>query len=65
MLQPFRNLKKWMDEACLIFYTVKNGGKLLDLEHSLIYEPDNAWTCLTDGTYKYIYFTFDGRTSIV
>jgi len=32
----------------------------LDLEHSRIYEPDNAWTCLTDGTHKYIYFTLTG-----
>ena len=29
----------------------------LDLEHALIYEPDNAWVALTDATYKYIYFT--------
>ncbi len=35
--------------------------KQLDLEHSRIYEPGNAWTCLTDGTFKYIYFTLTGE----
>ena len=38
--------------------------KQLDLEHSLIYEPDNAWTCLTDGTHKYIYFTLTGEQQL-
>jgi arylsulfatase A-like enzyme len=38
--------------------------KQLDLEHSRIYEPDNAWTCLTDGTYKYIYFTLTGEQQL-
>ena len=36
----------------------------LDLEHSRIYEPDNAWTCLTDGTHKYIYFTLTGEQQL-
>lgn len=38
--------------------------KILDLEHGLIYEPDNAWTCLTDGKYKYIYFTLTGEQQL-
>ena len=38
--------------------------KQLDLEHARIYEPDNAWTCLTDGTYKYIYFTLTGENQL-
>jgi len=36
----------------------------LDLEHARIYEPDNAWTCLTDGSYKYIYFTLTGEQQL-
>ncbi len=39
----------------------KEWRKLLELEHARIYEPHNAWTCLTDGTYKYIYFTLTGE----
>jgi arylsulfatase A-like enzyme len=38
--------------------------KQLDLEHSRIYEPDNAWTCITDGSYKYIYFTLTGEDQL-
>jgi choline-sulfatase len=34
---------------------------ILDLEHSLIYEPDNAWVALTDGQYKYVYYTLTGQ----
>ena len=37
---------------------------ILDLEHSQIYEPDNAWICLTDGKYKYIYFTLTGQQQL-
>jgi arylsulfatase A-like enzyme len=37
---------------------------ILDLEHSRIYEPDNAWVSLTDGTYKYIYFTLTGQQQL-
>ena len=44
------------------------GGKkwrhVLDLEHSQIYEPDNAWVALTDGKYKYIYFTLTGEEQL-
>lgn len=36
----------------------------LDLEHARIYEADNAWTCLTDGTYKYVYFTLTGENQL-
>lgn len=34
------------------------------MEHSLIYEKDNAWVALTDGKYKYIYFTFTGEEQL-
>lgn len=36
----------------------------LDLEHSQVYEPDNAWTALTDSRYKYIYFTLTGQEQL-
>ena len=37
---------------------------ILDLEHSQIYEKDNAWVALTDGQYKYIYFTLTGKQQL-
>ncbi|MCK4999268.1 MAG: arylsulfatase, partial [Anaerohalosphaera sp.] len=37
----------------------KNWRKLLDLEHSAIYWKGNSWVALTDGRYKYIYFTLN------
>jgi len=42
----------------------KPGRKILDLEHSQIYEKDNAWVALTDGRYKYIYFTLTGQQQL-
>lgn len=36
----------------------------LDLEHGWTYEKDNAWVALTDGTYKYIYFTLSGNEQL-
>jgi arylsulfatase A-like enzyme len=36
----------------------------LDLEHAQIYEKDNAWVGLTDGKYKYIYFTLTGQEQL-
>lgn len=42
----------------------KKWRKMLDLEHSQIYEPDNAWQALTDGRYKYIYFTLTGEEQL-
>lgn len=42
--------KKWRDQ--------------LDLEHAQIYEKDNAWVALTDGKYKYIYFTLTGEEQL-
>jgi hypothetical protein len=38
--------------------------RILDMEHSQIYEPDNAWVALTDGRYKYIYFTLTGEEQL-
>jgi len=34
--------------------------KVLDLEHGSCYWKENAWVALTDGRYKYIYFTLTG-----
>jgi arylsulfatase len=44
--------------------TGKSWRKLLDLEHAQIYEGDNAWVALTDGSYKYIYFTLTGQEQL-
>lgn len=38
--------------------------QILDLEHSKIYEDDNAWIALTNGRYKYIYFTLSGEEQL-
>lgn len=38
--------------------------QLLGLEHSQIYEEDNAWIALTDGSYKYVYFTLTGKEQL-
>lgn len=38
--------------------------KILDLEHAQIYKKDNAWVALTDGQYKYIYFTLTGQQQL-
>ncbi len=38
--------------------------RYLDLEHAQIYEKDNAWTALTDGRYKYIYYTLTGQQQL-
>lgn len=38
--------------------------KTLCLEHSKVYEPDNAWVAITDGRYKYIYFTLTGEEQL-
>jgi len=35
--------------------------KILDLEHAQIYWQGNSWVALTDGRYKYIYFTLTGE----
>ena len=51
-------------ESMLGILNGKNWRSILDLEHAQIYEPDNAWTCLTDGKYKYIYFTLTGQQQL-
>lgn len=38
--------------------------KVLCLEHSKVYEPDNAWVAITDGRYKYIFFTLTGEEQL-
>jgi arylsulfatase len=38
--------------------------KTLCLEHSQVYEPDNAWVAITDGRYKYIFFTLTGEEQL-
>ena len=54
-----------MDGASML--NILNGKPwrdILDLEHSLIYEPDNAWVALTDGSHKYIYYTLTGQQQL-
>ncbi len=47
---------------------VRGGGEpwreVLDLEHATIYWPENAWTALTDGHTKYVYFARDGAQQL-
>ncbi len=38
--------------------------KTLCLEHSKVYEPDNAWVAITDGQYKLIFFTLTGEEQL-
>ncbi|MFH1744425.1 MAG: arylsulfatase [bacterium] len=38
--------------------------EVLDLEHGTCYWKENAWVALTDGRYKYIYFTITGRQQL-
>ena len=42
----------------------KDWRKTLCLEHSQCYEPDNAWAAITDGRYKYIFFTLTGEEQL-
>ena len=51
-------------ESMLNILRGKPWRTILDLEHAQIYEPDNAWACLTDGRYKYIYFTLTGQQQL-
>ena len=51
-------------ESMLNILQGKPWRTILDLEHAQIYEPDNAWTCLTDERYKYIYFTLTGQQQL-
>lgn len=51
-------------ESMLDILREKPWRKTLDLEHSQIYEKDNAWVALTDGRYKYIYFTLTGQQQL-
>ncbi len=44
--------------------TGKPWRKILDLEHTQMDEKDNAWVALTDGQYKYIYFTLTGQQQL-
>jgi arylsulfatase len=56
---------KIMDgESMLNILKGKHWRKTLDLEHAQIYEKDNAWVALTDGRYKYIYFTLTGQQQL-
>ena len=51
-------------ESMLNILEEKSWRKILDLEHAQIYEEDNAWVALTDGRYKYIYFTLTGQQQL-
>jgi arylsulfatase A-like enzyme len=36
----------------------------IDLEHDVCYAPENHWTALTDGRWKYIFHAFDGSEQL-
>jgi choline-sulfatase len=69
-------LPTFLDAAGIIKPTVMDGRSMLDLlkgnkwrsvldlEHAQIYEKDNAWVALTDGKYKYVYFTLTGQEQL-
>jgi arylsulfatase len=42
----------------------KSWRRILDLEHGTCYWPENSWTALTDGRYKYIYFALTGEQQL-
>jgi len=48
----------------LIVGQTQNWRKVLDLEHAQIYWKGNSWVALTDGRYKYIYFTLTGEQQL-
>ena len=50
--------------SMLDIFRGKKWRSTLDLEHAQVYEPDNAWTALTDSRYKYIYFTLTGQEQL-
>ena len=51
-------------ESMLAILKDKPWRDVLDLEHAQIYEKDNAWVALTDGRYKYVYFTLTGQQQL-
>lgn len=51
-------------ESMLNILKDKSWRDMLDLEHAQIYEEDNAWVALTDGRYKYVYFTLTGQQQL-
>jgi len=51
-------------ESMLDILEDKPWRDVLDLEHAQIYEKDNAWVALTDGRYKYVYFTLTGQQQL-
>jgi choline-sulfatase len=36
----------------------------IDLEHDVVYSPDNHWNALTDGAWKYIYYANTGQEQL-
>ena len=36
----------------------------IDLEHDVVYSPDNHWNALTDGVWKYIYHANSGEEQL-
>lgn len=47
-------------ESILKILRNEDWRKTLSLEHSLSYEPDNAWVAMRDDRYKYVFFTLTG-----
>jgi arylsulfatase len=47
---------------------VRNGGadwrKWIDLEHNICYAPQNHWSGLSDGKWKYIFHAMDGEEQL-
>ena len=37
---------------------------LIDLEHDVVYSPDNHWNALTDGQWKYIFHANTGQEQL-
>jgi len=36
----------------------------IDLEHNIVYSPENHWNALTDGTWKYIFHAYTGQEQL-
>jgi choline-sulfatase len=41
-----------------------NWRKYIDLEHNICYSPENNWSALTDGRFKYIFHARDGEEQL-
>ncbi len=56
-----------VDGRSLLDPVAGKGGpwrEFVDLEHNICYSPDNNWSALTDGRWKYIYRALDGQQQL-